>query len=332
MADPVYFKGKHPLYLIDRLSISAERALFALSNRTETDQRPDPMPAGTALVGVADTGIRIVNRVLSCEHVSISRSIVMDWDAKRLRRSPAGEKIELRADLCSWPQWERRFLEQKKRLSRMLAGANGVLLAISLGETAGMEELLEPMAYVVREQRLVPWAVVTMPSAWESEPWHAGIDFPLYTGGGIVILPEQSWEHPEGGNVTLLHPSRQVEEVAAEILLMLSDGLFRSMTAASCFAGGCYYRAGIGRSADAVEAAGLALESGFSDECGTNDSGLVAMMVSGPDEMTSEQYSAAVDRVAKNVAAWNRFLPMRLGTNSTDRLVRVLILASGIRP
>jgi len=102
--------------------------------------------------------------------------------------------------------------------------------------------------------------------------------------------------------------------------------------AASGFSGGYYYRAGIGRSADATEAAGLAMESAFLDEGGIMDSGLVAVMVSGPREMTSDQYAAAVDHVSKHVDVWNRFLPMRLKTSSTDRLIRVLILASGMRP
>jgi hypothetical protein len=279
-------------------------------------------------------GIRIVNRIMACKLDSISRSIVVDWDAKCFPGSPAGEKIELRADLCSWPQWERRLFGQVKRLKRMLAGVDGVLLAISIDEVSGMEEFLEHLASAVDESGLILWAVITAPTAWESnsgEAWD-GINFPNYAGGGIVILPGQGRDHPEGRDVQLLHPSRRTEEIGVEMLFMLSDGLFGSVAAVSRFAGGYFYRAGIGRSVDAVEAAGRAMESAFPDECGIRDSGLVGMMVSGPDEMTSDQYSAVVNHISKSVDVWNRFIAMRLKTPSTDRLIRVLILASGIRP
>ncbi len=292
------------------------------------------MSAGTALVGVGGMGIRIVDRALACKHDSISSSIVVDWDAKRFPGSLAREKIELRADLCSWPQWGKRLLEQEKRLKRMLAGVNGVLLTISIGEVTGMEEFIDLLTKVAYERSLIPWAVVTAPPASRSETGEAwrGINFPTYDGGGIVILPGQRGDHAESRAVKLLHPSRRTEEIVVEMLLMLSDGLFGSITAVPCFAGGYFYRAGIGRSTDAVEAAGLAMGSAFPGECGIRDSGLVVMMVSGSDEMTSDQYSAAVNHVSKSVDVWNRFVAMRLKTPSDDGTVQVLILASGIRP
>jgi len=186
---------------------------------------------------VGGTGIRIVNRALSCEHDSISRSIVVDWDAKRFSRSLAGEKIELRADLSSWPQWEKRLFGQVKRLKRMLAGVNGVLLAISMEEVAGMEEFLEHLASAVDESGLILWAVVTAPPAWANVAEEAlhDINFPIHTGGGIVILPGQGRDYPEGRDVKLFHPSRRTEKIVVETLFMLSDGLFESLSLPPAF-------------------------------------------------------------------------------------------------
>jgi len=126
------------------------------------------MCAGIALIGVGGMGIRIVNSIMACKCDSISRSIVVDWDAKRFPGSPAAENIELRADLCSRPQWERRLFGQVKRLKRILAGVNGVLLVISMDEVTGMDEFLEHLASAVDECGLILWTVITAPPAWES--------------------------------------------------------------------------------------------------------------------------------------------------------------------
>jgi len=127
------------------------------------------MPANIALIGVGGMAINIVNRVLSHEHLVVYRSIIVDWDAKQFSGSPAGEKIEIRADLCAWPLREARVLNQEMRLKGMLEGMNLLLLTVALADIPGMEEFLQSLANVVDESGLISWAVVPVPRGWESE-------------------------------------------------------------------------------------------------------------------------------------------------------------------
>jgi len=146
-----------------------------------------------------------------------------------------------------------------------------------------------------------------------------------------VLFPDQGGDHPASRSVKLLHPSRRTEEAVAEIMIML-HALFESGDLLPRFVGGYFFHAGIGRSVNAVEAVRSAMASVSLDALDLRNSGLVGIIVSGPEEMDPGQYSAAVSLVAEHVERWNHFVPVRRTPAIIDGQVRACILASGIRP